>query len=123
MTKKSGKSCNPTGTTGYYSSPSRGEKTKQMKVTPGKESEMKGSRQTKLSFPTAGNDISPLTPSGTMTLKVITPDDHAGTNCIRHLSPPTNPESPQTTWNTHSKEHYQGYYNRSNFHKNTLTSE
>ncbi len=69
-----------------------------MKVTPVKESETKGSRQTKLSFPTAGNDNnSPPTPSGTMALKVITPDDHAGTNRIRHPSPPSNPESPQTT--------------------------
>jgi hypothetical protein len=32
-----------------------------------------------------------------MALKVITPDYHAGTSCIRHLSPPSNPESPQTT--------------------------
>jgi hypothetical protein len=98
MTKKSGKRRNPTGITGNYSSPRRGEKSKQMKVTPVKESETKGSRQTKLSFPTAGNDNnSPPTPSGTMALKVITPDDHAGTNHIRHPSPPSNPESPQTT--------------------------
>jgi hypothetical protein len=32
-----------------------------------------------------------------MALKVITPNDHAGTNRTRHRSPPTNPESPQTT--------------------------
>jgi hypothetical protein len=69
---------------------------KQTKVTPGKESKTKGSRQTKLSFPTAGNDISPPTPIGTMVLKLITPGDHARTNCIRHPSPPSNPESPQT---------------------------
>jgi hypothetical protein len=96
VTKKSGKRHNPTGTTGNYLSPRRGEKTKQKKGTPAKESETKGSRQTKLSFPTADNDISPPTPSGTMALKVITPNDHAGTNHIRHPSPPTNPESPQT---------------------------
>jgi hypothetical protein len=96
MTNKSGKRRNPTGTTGNYSSPRQGEKTKQTKVTPAKESETKGSRQSKLSFPTAGNDISPPTPSGTMSLKVITPGDHAGTNRIRHPSPPSNPESPQT---------------------------
>jgi hypothetical protein len=88
MMKKSGKRRNPTGITGNYSSPRWGEKSKQMKVTPVKESETKGSRQTKLSFPTAGNDNnSPLTPSGTMALKVITPDDHFGTNRIRHPSP------------------------------------
>jgi hypothetical protein len=97
MTKKSGKRRNPTGTTGNYSSPHRGEKTKQTKVTPAKESETKGTRQTKLSFPTAGNNISPPTPSGTKALNVITPNDYAGTNHIRHPSPPTNPESPQTT--------------------------
>jgi hypothetical protein len=91
MTKKSGKRRNPTGNNGNYSSPRRGEKTKQTK-----ESEKKGSRQTKLLFPMAGNDISPPTPSGTMTLKVITPGDHAGTNHIRHPSPPSNPESRQT---------------------------
>jgi hypothetical protein len=69
-----------------------------MKVTPVKESETKGSRQTKLSFPRAGNgNNSPPTPSGTMALKVITPDNHAGTNRIRHPSPPSNPKSPQTT--------------------------
>jgi hypothetical protein len=45
----------------------------------------------------AGNDNSPLTPSDTMALKLITPDDHTGTNRIRHPSPPSNPESPQTT--------------------------
>jgi hypothetical protein len=92
MTKKSGKRRNPTGTTGNYSSPRRGEKTKQTKVTPAKESETKGSRQTKLSFPTAGNNISPPTPGGTMALKVITPGDHAGTNRISvtgaHLQTP-----------------------------------
>jgi hypothetical protein len=99
MTKKSGKLRNPTGTTGNYSSPRWGEKTKQTKVTPAKEGETKGSRQTKLSFRTAGNNISPPTPSGTMALKVITPGKHAGTNPIRHPSPPSNPESerPQTT--------------------------
>jgi hypothetical protein len=98
MTKKSGKRRNPTGITGNYSSPHWGEKSKQMKVTPVKESETRGSRQTKLSFPTAGNDNnSPPTPSGTMALKVITPDNHAETNRIRHPSPPSNPESPQTT--------------------------
>jgi hypothetical protein len=32
-----------------------------------------------------------------MTLKVITPNNHAGTNRIRHPSPPKKPESPQTT--------------------------
>jgi hypothetical protein len=97
MTKKSGKRRNPTGITGNYSSPRWGEKSKQMKVTPVKESETKASQQTKLSFPTAGNGTSPPTPRGTMALKVITPDDHAGTNRIRHPSPPSNPESPQTT--------------------------
>jgi hypothetical protein len=96
MMKKSGKRRNPMGTTGNYSSPRRAENTKQTKVTPAKESETKG-RQTKLSFPTAGNAISPPTPSGTMALKVITPGDHAGINRIRHPSPPSNPESPQTT--------------------------
>jgi hypothetical protein len=97
MTKKSGKRNNPTGTNGNNSSPRRGEKTKQTKVTPAKESETKGSRQTKLSFPTTGNNISPPTPIGRMTALKVIPADHAGTNRIRHPSPPTNPESPQTT--------------------------
>jgi hypothetical protein len=44
----------------------------------------------------AGKDISPPIPSGTTAPKVITASDHAGTNCICHLSPPSNPESPQT---------------------------
>jgi hypothetical protein len=97
MTKKSGKHRNPTGTTGNYSSSPRwGEKTKQTKVTPAKESETKASRQPKLSFLTATNNNSPPTPSSTMALKVIIPGNHAQTNSICHPSPPANPESPQT---------------------------
>jgi hypothetical protein len=82
MTKKSGKCRNPTGTTDNYWLPRQGENTKQMKVTIAKESETKGRRQTKLSFLTTGNNISPPTPTGTAALQVITPDDHAGTNRI-----------------------------------------
>jgi hypothetical protein len=97
MTNKTGKCQYLTGTTGNYFSPRPGENTKQTKVTSAKESETKPSGQTRLSFPTAGINISPTIPSGTMALKVITPNDHAGTNRIRHPSPPTNAKSPQTT--------------------------
>jgi hypothetical protein len=59
MMKKSGKHRNPTGTTGNYLSPRWGEKTK-TKVTPAKESETKGSRQIKSSFPRAQETTSAL---------------------------------------------------------------
>jgi hypothetical protein len=76
IVRKSGKhrNRNPMESTGKYSLPRRGEKTKQTKVTPAKESETKGSRQTKLSFLTTGNDMSPPTPIGTTKPKAITPE-------------------------------------------------
>jgi hypothetical protein len=98
MTKKSGKGRNPTRTTDNYLSSHWGEKPKQTKVTPAKESEIKGSQQAKFLFLMTGNNISPPTPTGITALKVITPeDDHAGTNCIRPPRPPTNPKIPPTT--------------------------
>jgi hypothetical protein len=105
IARKSGKRRKPMGSTGKYSLPCRGDKTKQTKVTPAKESETKGSRQTKLSFLTTGNDISPPTTIGTTKLKAITPEEivitpaehDRTTNGIHPPSPPTNPESPPTT--------------------------
>jgi hypothetical protein len=76
MMKKSRKCCNPTGTTGNDLPPHWGEKTKQMKVTSAKESETKGSWQTKLLFLRTDNNISPPTSISTIVLKVITPEDY-----------------------------------------------
>jgi hypothetical protein len=94
MTKPSGKRRHTTGNTGNYSSPRRGEKAKQTKVTPAKESDTKARRQTKISFaPSNTTDNDPSTTIGSTTIKAITPDGRAAAR-IRHPSPPNSSDKP-----------------------------
>jgi hypothetical protein len=103
---------NNPGNNGKHSSPRRGEKSKQTKVTQAKESETKGAKQTKLAFAATGtpentkntseNEQWPKlsfasavtgTPPNAKALqtKAITPE----VNRLTHPTPPTTPDIPQ----------------------------
>ncbi len=87
---------NPNGASGNKPSPRRGEKTKQSKVTPVKETEAKVAVQTKLSF---GQTVTqPTTPTMTATLSTtITPEATTVAKRLVHPSPCTTPERPKAT--------------------------
>jgi hypothetical protein len=117
-----GKRRKQSGTTGKHSSPRRGEKTKQTKVTQAKEMETKGARQTKLAFAATGTPENTSTttnaqtqptvqqaklsfasavigtPTNTKVLKTpaITPEVAAKPNRLLHPTPPTTPERNKT---------------------------
>jgi hypothetical protein len=79
---------NPSGASGNKSSPRRGDKNKQTRVTPVKETDPKVVRQTKLSFV---DSIMSKTASAPST--AITPDARSSARqLLLHPSPPTTPE-------------------------------
>jgi hypothetical protein len=94
MARKS-KRCHPAAASSKHQSPRRGEKHKQTKVTPVKETDEKVIRKTKLSFSeTLTNDDAPAPLSASETT-AITPDVRTGPKQLSHPSPPR-PERPMT---------------------------
>jgi hypothetical protein len=95
MTRNS-KRRNPNGARGNKSSPRRGAKSKQTKVTPAKETASKVVRQTKLTF--SDQVMSPPSAAAAKST-AITPEIRPVTTRLLHPTPPETPERAHTTIN------------------------
>jgi hypothetical protein len=92
--KKRGK---PNSPNGKKSSPRRGAKSKQTKLTPAKEAETKVSRQTTLAFSTPSTaESSKNTASNTSQPPMVTPEARSA-NRLAHPTPPPTPERQEIT--------------------------
>ena len=98
---------------GKAPSPRRGHKTKQTKVTPGKDADSKVVRQTTLSFSataTQNDSTNPMTPdvsalAASALSTSITPDGHGRASRLSHPTPPPTPDRPITTNTSRTNNH------------------